>query len=482
MTLPTLLLYNPVMTNLTDKTAWKALEAYYARLPSVDSPRALLGCKAVAGLSVDYTYNHLTDKSLQLFAKLVDACDLSHAICQLFAGKIVNNSEQRAAWHTLLRDKAKQPRAVNACFAKMRHWASVAPQQGFTDIIHIGIGGSYLGPVLLYDVFSTQFNRKISCHFIANQNTDTLESLLRGLNPNSTLVIVVSKSFTTFEILASASQVIDWLTEALPHGWRQQLVAVTANKRGALELGVLPGNIFPLWDWIGGRFSVWSAVSLSVVLSFGWQPFESFLEGAYQVDQHYRQQKFVDNVPILLACLAVLYRHFFNAQTQAIVPYHEALTHLPAYLQQLHMESLGKQVTAQGQPVTYPTGAVIWGGVAPGSEHSFFQLLLQGNLCVPIDFIAVRNDEACYLNCRAHASILMKGYQGRLVLPHQRIAGNQPSILISMEELTPENLGSLLALYEHKVFTQAIIWNINPFDQWGVQVGKQLKKLFINSI
>jgi len=463
------------MTSLTDQPSWRQLQAHYAnskRRSQLERTKAHR--VEVAALSIDYSRNHLDDSSLSLFSELADSCELSSAIERLVNGGVVNVSEQRAAWHTILRDPSKQTEVVKACYAKMRELASSIRKRGITDIIHIGIGGSYLGPRFLYDVFASISDPHIRVHFLANQNQSAIQQLLKSLDPETTMAIVVSKSFTTSETMTNAKPIVDWLQSAFPKMWQQHLLAVTAQTERARAFGALSDHIFPMWDWVGGRFSLWSAVSFSIVLAFGWECFEALLQGAHTMDQHYQSQSWSSNMPVMLAFIGILYRHFFHAQTQAVVPYHHALTRLPLHLQQLHMESLAKPVTQMGNPIDYPTGAIIWGGTGPGSQHSFHQLLLQGHDCVPVDFIAVREEQSAYRSCLAQAKALLVGNPNKAVPLSQRLSGNRPSTIISMQQLSPEKIGALLALYEHKVFTQAVIWNINAFDQWGVEAGKKL--------
>ena len=455
------------MRLLTDQAAWRELEAYYAEIQHNPLKCTKRDALSVADLSLDYSRNHFDDNSIRLFSQLADAIDLSTAINRLMSGEIVNLSEQRAAWHTMLRDPEQQTEAVKACYEKMREYESLVRQRDITDIVHIGIGGSYLGPRFLYDAFASISAPKIRCHFIANQNAATLQKRLHALNPQKTLVIIVSKSFTTAETMANGKIVLAWLQKALAKNWPQQVMAVTANSTGATALSILPAHIFPLWDWVGGRFSLWSAVSLSLVLAFGWEIFSALLSGAHAMDQHFQCQAWDANMPVILAFIGLVYRHFFHAQTQAIIPYHNALTRLPSHLQQLHMESLGKQVTQTGHPINYPTGAIIWGGTGPGSQHSFHQLLLQGHDTVPVDFIVMQGDALAYQNCLAQAAALINGNRDEGVPIYERLSGNRPSSMIAMPHLTAESLGALLAMYEHKVFTQAMLWDINPFDQWG---------------
>jgi glucose-6-phosphate isomerase len=460
------------MTLLTDQVLWQQLAAHSASrqgtLASLSRPPVL----SVAGLTVDFSQTHLDEKMLSLWLDLAQACDLSTAIERLFSGGIVNVSEQRAAWHTILRDPPNQPDYVKVAMEKIAALSTTMVESGVTDIIHIGIGGSYLGPALLRNAFAAIKTPAMHCHFVANQNAAAIERLLAGLNPATTLVVIVSKSFTTPETITNAKQVLPWL-KAYPQ-WQHRLIAVTAAAKRAHQMGVLSDHIFPLWDWLGGRYSVWSAVSISVIIAYGWAFFSDFLMGAHEVDQHFRLQPWSTNIPVLMALVGLTYRHFFNAQTQAIIPYCSSLSRLSGYLQQLHMESLGKQVTQSGQPIDYPTGSIIWGGTGPGSQHSFHQQLLQGRDCVPIDFIAVKADSMAYQACLHQIKAFSVGNGHKLPSAHQVLPGNKPCTLISMSSLTAKQLGALLALYEHKVYTQSVIWDINAFDQWGVEAGKQL--------
>lgn len=462
------------MTLLTDQAAWQKLEAHYRTLkrkPLQCADRLKL---EAANLSIDCSRNHLDDTSLQLFAELAEASDLSGFVNRMMSGEVVNFSEQRAAWHTILRDSNNQPKDVAACFEKIRETEAEIRQRGITDILHVGIGGSYLGTRFLFDAFASMSDPTLRCHFIANQDPMGLNNLLQTLDPEKTLVIVISKSFTTTETMENAIPIRDWLQATLKDHWQSHLMAVTAKPEHAIEWDVLPSQIFPMWDWLGGRFSLWSAVSLSLVLAFGWPMFEALLKGAYAMDQHFQSQAWSSNAPVVMAFIGLVYRHFYQAQTQAIIPYLNALTRLPSHLQQLHMESLGKQVTQLGNPLDYPTGAVIWGGTGPGSQHSFHQLLLQGREKVPVDFIVMRDDRKAYQNVLAQAKALSFGNSDQDLPSYQQLSGERPSTIISMNELTAENIGALLAMYEHKVVAQAVLWNINPFDQWGVEAGKQL--------
>lgn len=483
-----------MMKRLTEKTVWKQLESHYDAVKnrsiadrfSADDKRFEDFSLEVPGLFCDFSKNHLDSETLSLFSALADDCDLSGAMDRLFSGAVVNASEGQAAWHTALRDPDNRNDDLQAAFAKMREWADAiregrylsATGQAFTDILHVGIGGSYLGSAVIYDALSAFGDPQLPCHFITDEDHTALSKKLSQLNPSTTLVVVVSKSFSTAETLINLKRILPWLQSASDAALEQQLFAVTASAEPAIALGVLADHIFPMWDWIGGRFSLWSTVSLGIVFAFGWERFSELLSGAHAMDQHFRSADWSQNVPVMMGLLGVWYRNFFNAGTQAIIPYHAALRLLPAHLQQLHMESLGKSVTQSGEAMDYATGAIIWGGVGPSSQHSFHQLLLQGNCRVPIDFIVTQEDRMQYVNCLAQASVLMQGSPSSE--SHRRIAGNVASNMLVMEKITAFSMGALLAMYEHKVFVQSVIWDINAFDQWGVECGKRLAQQLLS--
>jgi len=474
------------MKSLTDHASWQRLTAHYQTIKDRSISDLFTDHNgrfdhfsiAAPGLFCDYAKNHIDQTTLSLLSELADDCDLSSAIDRLFAGDIVNATEQRAAWHTALRDPAPNTEIQNAQ-AKMQQLATDIAGQGYTDILHVGIGGSYLGPAVVHDAFSAIQAPQLRCHFITDENEQALQQLLSRLDPTKTLMIVVSKSFSTAETMVNAKRILPWLQASSSDALEKQLFAVTMNDQAAKAFGVAKAHVFPMWDWVGGRFSLWSTVSLSLVLAFGWDLFSALLSGAHAMDQHFRTQSWTQNLPVILALIAIWYRNFFKAQTQAMIPYHAALRNLPGHLQQLHMESLGKRVTQSGAAMDYDTGAVIWGGVGPSSQHSFHQLLLQGNTCVPIDFMVTQEDHLPYINCLAQAAAMMQGDQS---LPaHQRISGNVPSTMLVMKTMNANSLGALLAMYEHKIFVQSVIWDIDAFDQWGVESGKRLAKRLLSN-
>lgn len=482
------------MKRLTDKRSWQQLKAHYQEVKdrsildlfSADDRRFEHFSLETAGLFCDFSKNSVDQQTLSLLFALADDCNLRGAIERLFSGELVNVSEQLPAWHTALRDPDNHNDAIQATFSKMRHWADAirekrylsANGQPITDILHVGIGGSHLGSAVIYDALGAISEPQLQCHFITDEDQNALSKKLSQLNPSTTLVIVVSKSFATAETIINAKRILPWLQSASDAALKKQLVAVTASPDLAIALGVLPENIFPVEDWVGGRYSLWSAVSLSVAIAFGWELFSELLSGAYAMDQHFRSEPWSQNLPVIIGLIGVWYRNFFNAETQAIIPYHAALRFLPTHLQQLHMESLGKSVTQSGEAIDYNTGAIIWGGVGPSSQHSFHQLLLQGNCRVPIDFIVTQEDRRQYINCLAQASVLVQGEEPSESC--RRIVGNVPSNMMVMEKITAFSLGALLAMYEHRVFVQSVIWDINAFDQWGVECGKSLAKRLLS--
>ena len=474
------------MNELTDNPIWQALQAHYQfvkdqRITTFflnDALRFNRFSLEVADLFCDYSKNHITEETLSLLFALADVRQLQEAIERLFRGDVVNVSEQRAAWHTALRDSHYQNNTIQAMLSKMQHWVNIIQEKSFTDILHVGIGGSHLGPALVYEALSSIADPRLRCHFIVDEDESVLSKRLLQLDPRTTLVIVVSKSFTTAETILNAKHILPWLQSLSDHAWQKQLFAVTASTDRAIALGVLPENIFPIWNWVGGRFSLWSAVGLSVAMAFGWDQFSKLCSGAHAMDQHFQSKRWSQNLPVIFGLLGIWYRNFFHAETQAIIPYHAVLRLLPTHLQQLHMESLGKSVTQLGETIDYKTAAIIWGGVGPSSQHSFHQLLLQGNHCVPIDFIVMQQDRRRYVNCLAQAAVLLQGSAPPEV--YQYISGNVPSNMIVMEKITPFSLGALLAMYEHKVYVQSVIWDVNAFDQWGVESGKQLAKQLLS--
>lgn len=449
------------------------------------------------GIFLDFSKNRISEKTVDLLCQLASDRGLANKIEALFKGEILNISENRPASHTTLRDFENAPLDVKQQLEKMRLFCE--KNRHIRDIVNIGIGGSELGPAMVYQALKTH-EQHPRCHFIASYDLPYLEELLKTLNPKTTLFLVVSKTFSTAETLANADVVKAYLK-----GQHEHLIAITAKPEVARQYGVPEENIFVFWDWVGGRYSLWSSVGLSIALSFGFSAFEELLQGAHAMDEHFRRSPFKNNMPVVLGLLGIWYQNFFGAQTQAVIPYSRALKLLSDYLQQLQMESLGKRVTAEGRDLNYETGAILWGGVGTNSQHSFHQLLMQGTHLIPVDFILPLQKhpdphfQQLAAHCIAQSKALLEGYSAdeiradlekkngnskalESLVQQKLILGNHPSNTIFLDALSPFSLGALLALYEHKIFVQSVIWQINAFDQWGVERGKVLAEQIITQI
>jgi glucose-6-phosphate isomerase len=493
-----------MITSLMDTSSWKLLAEHRLKVQDrslrtlfeEDSKRFERFSLDIAPLFFDYSKNFLTEHTLKLLCHLAEERGLPDAIDKLLAGTIINRSERRLVGHTALRNPTQslEKNEIQEVLERMRDFVArvrqgVYPRQegpAITDIIHIGIGGSDLGPALFYEACRA-YPSPIRCHFISTYNHEGMRSLLSSLHSERTLVVVVSKTFTTKETLFNAAYIRKWLFESLGDSEQValQMLAVTANSAGALQWGIKSPQIFPIWDWVGGRYSVWSAVSLSVALAIGMEAFEQLLKGAYFMDQHFQSAALNRNGPVILALLGVWYRHFFHANNKAIIPYSPRLQFLPTFLQQLFMESQGKLVSNNGTPLNYPVGSIIWGGVGTNSQHSFHQFLFQGSEFIPVDFILPMKNQGemnesnlqMIAQCLAQSKVLLEGTQTETSnVSHQTIPGNQPSNVFLIDEIKPYSLGALFALYEHCVFTQNVIWGINSFDQWGVEYGKTVSE------
>ena len=448
-------------------------------------------------LLLDYSKNFLTDESLTALIDLARECHLPTAIEAMFSGEKINHSEDRAALHVALRDPNTLKSEVLDTLARMEtlvesihagKWRGYSGKR-IADVVNIGIGGSDLGPALVSDALSAFSSGSVDVHFVANVDPVHLRNTLNSLNPETTLFIMASKSFATLETQQNGKAARQWLLNSAKHeeAIARHFIAVTANEAAATEFGIHRDKLLPLWDWVGGRYSLWSAIGLPIALAIGMDNFRALLAGAHAMDRHFREAALEKNMPVLMALVSVFYNGFFDCHSTAIVPYSQQLHRLPAYLQQLCMESLGKGVDMEGRNVATNTGEVIWGTPGTNAQHSFFQLLHQGTRFVPVDFIAfakaaTKGDEEqqrhLLANCFSQSLALMQGHTAPQE-PHKHAPGNGPSNTLLIEELNPYNLGSLIALYEHKVFVQSVIWNINAFDQWGVQLGKLLSgKLF----
>jgi glucose-6-phosphate isomerase len=418
-----------------------------------------------AGLRYDYSRQRLGATTLRLLARLAAERGFAEWREALLSGKPVNNTENRAAWHTALR-APDAPAEVLQTLDRMRKVASeLRETRRFKCIVNLGTGGSDLGPRLLADALAAGKDAgPLEVRFAANVDPKDLERALQGADPASTLFVVASKTFTTQETMSNADAAKRW--------GARHFIAVTSNVDLAKNFGVQ--EIFPMWDWVGGRFSVWSAVGFSAMCAIGPDAFDEFLKGGHEVDRHFAEAPLEKNIPVLMALIGVWNTNFLGTATHAVLPYANALRLFPAYLQQLEMESNGKRVDRENREVAYSTAPVVWGAEGTVSQHSFHQLLHQGTQVVACDFIELGLERNLSANCRAQADALAFGTDDPKLPPYRQYPGNRPSSMLLFEGLTPLNLGRLIALYEHKVFTQGVIWNINSFDQWGVELGKEL--------
>jgi len=497
------------MSALTESAAWRALAAHQRRMATAslrelfaaDPGRAAAFTLEFGEVLLDYS-KHLADaETLRLLVALAEQADVRGWIRRMYAGEPINETEGRAVLHVALRaDAAVFPEGrdvmplVRAARERMRRFVDDAHRgaltgatgERITDVVNLGIGGSDLGPRM-----ATRALRRFRApgaprvHFVANIDPADLEAALEGLAPARTLFVVASKTFTTAETLDNAARARGWLESGLggAAALGRHFAAVTANDAGASALGVAPERIFPMWDWVGGRYSLWSAVGLPVALSIGMERFEELLEGARAMDAHFHTAPPARNLPVLMALLEIWYVDFFDARSRVVLPYGEDLRDFPAYLQQLEMESNGKRVDRAGRPVDYATAPVVWGASGTPSQHSFHQMLHQGTEPVPADFIVFGDRRggpahaALVANALAQSAALMEG--DRAGEPHRALPGNRPSSVIVLERLDPEALGQLIALYEHKVFVEGVVWNINSFDQWGVEMGKRVARTLL---
>lgn len=502
------------MQNLTDTSAWLSLQAHYQQIKSqrmselfTDDPdRFQRYSLEAAGLLLDYSKNRINQQTLQHLHDLADERQLPQAIEDLFTAKHCNSTEKRPALHTALRTQQQTPLLVDGVdisplimdnLERMQvlsddirdgKWLGYK-KQVITDVVNIGIGGSDLGPKMLTAALMPYANSSLRCHFVSNVDGTQIYDVLRIVNPATTLFIISSKSFTTVDTLQNAKTAITWWQHNVGSSemMNKHFIAITGKPERAIEFGITPENIFPVWDWVGGRFSVWSAVGLPLMLAIGADNFKDLLVGANAMDEHFRHAPFQQNMPVILGLLGIWYVNFFKKQSHAIVPYNQYLRYFPDYLQQLCMESLGKSVQHQGEPVNYATSPVVWGGCGSNSQHSFHQLLHQGTSFVPVDFIVSLKShnpvddhhQLLYAACVSQSQALMKGCDGDAC---QQVNGNRPSNTLLMEKPTPNTLGALIALYEHKVYVQSVIWNINAFDQWGVELGKQLAQNIVTAL
>ena len=516
------------MTTLTETSEWKALEQHWETISrkhlralfKEDPERFTRFSLRFKDILLDYSKNRVDAQTMRLLFALARRCHVEEMRDRMYRGEKINVTEDRAVLHVALRNRSNRPIRVdgidvmpeiNAVLAHMREFCSSVHSgewKGYTgksirDFVNIGIGGSDLGPVMVTEALRPYGRPGVNVHFVSNVDGTHIAETLRRVDPETTLFIVSSKSFTTQETLANAHTARSWFLEKAgsESAIARHFVAVSTNEEKVREFGIDTRNMFEFWDWVGGRYSLWSAIGLSIALFIGMDNFEELLAGGHELDEHFRTTRLEENLPVVLGLLGIWYNNFFHAQTHAILPYDQYLHRFPAYFQQGDMESNGKHVTRDGHNVTYSTGPIIWGEPGTNGQHAFYQLIHQGTKLIPADFLApaetqnpVGEHHALLLsNFFAQTEALMKGKtadEARLeleesglsgkaleqLLPHKLFEGNKPTNSILFRRLTPRTLGSLIALYEHKIFVQGIIWNINSFDQWGVELGKQLAK------
>ncbi|GGY20525.1 glucose-6-phosphate isomerase [Paludibacterium paludis] len=467
------------------------------------------------GMLFDYSKNRVTDRTMELLFDLAHVADLSGWMRKMRQGELINVSEGRAVLHTALRLPPGAKLEVNgrdlagdvhAVLARLRDFTDAVrggAWKGFTgkaitDVVNLGIGGSDLGPLVVAEALAPYRKRDLRVHFVSNVDGQQIARTLESLSPETTLFVIASKSFSTPETLLNAGAARRWfLSAGRESDIARHFVAVSTNEPAVRKFGIDPANMFEFWDWVGGRYSVWSAIGLPVMLAIGFDAFRGLLDGAHRMDEHFFCAPFEKNIPVIMALLGVWYNTFYRAHTHAIMPYDHGLRRLPAHIQQLDMESNGKRVGRHGERLDFDTGPVIWGEEGVNSQHAFFQLLHQGTRLVPSDFIVPMNShypledqhKVLVANCFAQTEALMRGKTEAevmreltdvsgdrldVLLPQKLFPGNQPSNTLALDRVTPQTLGMLLAAYEHKVFVQGVIWGINSFDQWGVEYGKQL--------
>jgi glucose-6-phosphate isomerase len=518
--------------NPTQTQAWKKLQAHFETMKNVQMQHLFANEPARAekmhlqwnDFLVDYSKNIISDETISLLQELANEVQLKDAITKYFDGDVINQTENRAVLHTALRAKENASVQVdgvnvmpeiysvknkiknfsNEIISGQRKGFSGKP---FTDVVNIGIGGSDLGPAMIVEALQ-YYKNDLNVHFVSNVDGDHVNEIIKKINPETTLFVIVSKTFTTQETLSNAETIRSWfLQSAKQEDVAKHFVAVSTNIQKVTEFGINPENIFPMWDWVGGRFSLWSAVGLSISLAVGFDHFDQLLQGAHEMDEHFKNESFDKNIPVTLALLSIWYNNFFGAESEALIPYTQYLQKLAPYLQQGIMESNGKSIGRDGKPVNYQTGTIIWGEPGTNSQHAFFQLIHQGTKLIPTDFIGFK--ESLYGNKDHHDKLMsnffaqteallmgktesqvqaefdkqgISGDKADFLLPFKVFSGNKPTNTLLIQKLTPATLGALVALYEHKIFVQGVIWNIFSYDQWGVELGKQLATSILNEI
>lgn len=522
------------MKTLTHLNSYKALQNHFLDIKDVhmrtlfseDLNRGFKYFLQSGDLKLDYSKNRINDETLKLLFDLAKECSLKEKIDAMFEGEKINSTENRAVLHTALRNKSDYAVKIDdmdimpnvrEVLVKMQKFSDSIrvgswlgyTNQVITDIVNIGIGGSDLGALMVCKALKNYAHPRIHMHFVSNVDGIQLQGVLEKVHPETALFIVASKTFSTQETLTNAFTARRWfLNHALDEKYiTKHFVAVSTNKEAVKEFGIDLENMFEFWNWVGGRYSLWSAIGLAIMIYLGKENFSSLLEGAYLIDKHFRNEPFEKNMPVLMALIGIWYINFFDAGSHIIAPYDSVLRYFPKFIQQLDMESNGKQITKSGKRVDYDTGPIIWGDVGINAQHAFFQLLHQGTHLSPIDLIASlvkrgnfpEHHEILLSNVFAQAEAFMLGRtleevqeemtkkgltkeQIHKLAPHRVFSGNRPSNILLLDEIHPKSIGSLVALYEHKIFVQGVIWDINSFDQWGVELGKELAKTILSEL
>jgi glucose-6-phosphate isomerase len=519
------------MSQLTKSQTWKNLKKHYKKISKLhmremfeaDPDRFKKFSLKFKDILLDYSKNRITEETMKLLLQLTKDAKLKSRIKKMFDGDKINFTEKRAVLHTALRNRSNKPvlvdgknvmPEVNSVLKHMKEFSESVRNgewKGYTgrqisDVVNIGIGGSDLGPVMVTEALKPYCKQGLNVHFVSNIDGTHLVEVLKKLNPETTLFLIASKTFTTQETITNAKSARNWFLDQSKNESEiaKHFVALSTNEKEVTKFGIDPKNMFEFWDWVGGRYSLWSAIGLSIAIYIGMDNFTKLLTGAFEMDEYFRNTPFEKNMPVILALIGIWYNNFFGAETQAILPYDQYMHRFPAYFQQGDMESNGKSVAKNGKRVYYSTGLIIWGEPGTNGQHAFYQLIHQGTKLIPCDFIApiethnpVGEHHSILLsNFFAQTEALMKGKTKKEakieleqlglsakeieeLLPHKIFEGNKPTNSIFVKKITPHTLGSLIALYEHKIFVQGIIWNINSFDQWGVELGKQLAKAIL---
>ena len=514
------------MSKLTELSTWKSLEEHYSEIRNThmrdmfeqDPQRFDKFSLKLNDILFDYSKNIIDEHTMQQLLQLAEDCEVRQWIEKMFSGETINHTEHRSVLHTALRNRSDQPILVDgedvmpairaehkrvkalAEAIRTRSWRGYIDQP-ITDVVNIGIGGSHLGPQMVTEALRPYSLHDLNIHYVSNIDENHITDTLEKLNPATTFFIIASKSFTTQDTMVNADTARQWHINKVGDDSQidKHFCAVSSNVEAARKFGIDENNVFQMWDWVGGRYSLWSAISLPIVIAIGEQHFDELLRGAYEADQHFQNAPLSENIPVIMGLLGIWYNNFFDSQTLAVLPYDQHLHKFPSYLQQADMESNGKGVDRQGQFVDYTTGPILFGEIGISGQHAFFQLLHQGTKLVPADFLApvanvqciARHHRALMSNVFAQTEALMKGKTEheaydelkaagmdedkiQALLPNKIFPGNRPSSTFLFSSLDPVTLGSLIAMYEHKIFVQGVIWNINSFDQWGVELGKQM--------